>query len=861
MNQLVAINIKKLLNRNLITPIEKRLFNSGIRPFWMPIQPLQNTYSLVVPCYNVARYLDKFLNSVATQTSGHRNLEVILVDDGSTDSTPEIAQRWASKFPDWIKYHRQENKGLCGARNTGLAMAKGDWISFPDPDDFLNHRYLEVIDAALNSEPDREMTIVCCNFIRFYEKSGNRRDDHGLKFRFKNGKKVVPVSEMGNFMQLAINSAFLRRQDMLDLGLSFNSLIVPGFEDAEVVNRYLLNHPNGHAAFLPAAKYYYCKRADESSLQDTARSKKEFYLNQPKYGWLSVLDAAEALHGGEIPEFIQRTVLYDTIGHFRSHLKRPQNINFLTDEEKEDYYGTMELALRRLSPDLIAKTDLPGLYEDLRVGMLNLFFGLKRETASAYVTHYDDQKNIARISIYTSDASLDPLIENNGDEVLKIFRKSIRNNFVGRCFFYEIAFWVAVEPGVLKISLPSQDIRFRMKGKSYNDGITRSEIVKKFSKKSGGSTVRDLLSRKFSDAWLVMDRCDKADDNAEHFYRYLMKVGRAENAYFLLNKDSTDWSRLKSEGFKLIAFRSFRHMIAAKQAKYLISSHADAFIRKPFPKNIQDACNYQFLFIQHGVTKDNQSEWFNAIMPSLLATATNSEYSSIVAQNSDYHLSDREVFLTGFPRHDNLLEIPATKDTIFVMPTWREHLSGKVIRPGVRALKADAANSEYFQKWSSLLCSPELLDVAHRNGLQIVFCPHPNLAGHLSSFSVPSHVEILGSSDVPSLQPYFAAAAVMVTDYSSVAFDAGILDKPVVYYQFDSERFFSGHIYRPGYFDYTRDGFGPVVETETGVINAVSAAVSGREDPEYSARRVDTFPYKDGGSSRRLLDAIDKLTA
>jgi CDP-glycerol glycerophosphotransferase (TagB/SpsB family) len=99
----------------------------------------------------------------------------------------------------------------------------------------------------------------------------------------------------------------------------------------------------------------------------------------------------------------------------------------------------------------------------------------------------------------------------------------------------------------------------------------------------------------------------------------------------------------------------------------------------------------------------------------------------------------------------------------------------------------------------------------------------------------------------------------MVTDYSSVAFDAGILNKPVVYYQFDRASFFSGHIYRSGYFNYIDHGFGPVADIEEDVIDAISKAASNKEDDKYADRRLATFPFRDGQSSERLLQAILSL--
>jgi CDP-glycerol glycerophosphotransferase (TagB/SpsB family) len=548
------------------------------------------------------------------------------------------------------------------------------------------------------------------------------------------------------------------------------------------------------------------------------------------------------------------------IGHFRNNLKRPQSLDILTDKEKEQYKQTIIDTMAYISPDLIATTELPGLYEDLRVGILNLYFRKTRNKINAYITHYDNQKNLIRISILAASDTINPDVYNDGFICHKSFLKIIRKIFINEAFFYEIAFWIPVDSGIYTIKLQDHRvIRFRINGKSFDNGISTQEILVQLGKKLSSGIIKSRFATQFDNAWLLMDRTDKGDDNAEHFYRYLMNIKSSEKYYFILNRNSPDWNRLKSEGFKLIPFQSWWHLVALRRAKYLISSHADIYIRKPF-SNIQlrDA-TYKFLFIQHGVTKDNQSEWFNNIMPSLLATATVAEYNSIVDTYSDYYLSCKEVALTGFPRHDTLLKFDQTLKTIFIMPTWRENLSGKIIHPGVRTLKPGFENSEYAMRWMGLLTSEHLHDLAVNYKLRIIFCPHPNWAKYLDILKYPSYVEAVRIDCIQSLQPLFAEMAVMITDYSSVAFDAAILNKPVVYYQFDRDAFFSGHIYRAGYFNYINNGFGPVVEHLEDVIDAVTKAISGKEIKEYSDRRLTTFPFRDGKSSSRLFSAIQSL--
>lgn len=96
--------------------------------------------SIVVPAYNVSDYLKRCLDTLVAQT--YKNYEVIIVDDGSTDETGEIADQYAKKYSQITCIHK-ENAGLGKARNTGIKLAKGDYITFVDSDDFVETNFLE----------------------------------------------------------------------------------------------------------------------------------------------------------------------------------------------------------------------------------------------------------------------------------------------------------------------------------------------------------------------------------------------------------------------------------------------------------------------------------------------------------------------------------------------------------------------------------------------------------------------------------------------------------------------------------------------------------------------------------------------
>lgn len=126
-------------------------------------------FSIIIPVYNVEKYLDKCMESVLCQE--FKDYEVILVDDGAKDSSGKICDSWEQRFKDEnqscpIKVIHQENRGLDGARNSGLDVATGEWIVFLDSDDELCEGMLKTLHSRIQEYPAQ---MYCYNMIKMHE--------------------------------------------------------------------------------------------------------------------------------------------------------------------------------------------------------------------------------------------------------------------------------------------------------------------------------------------------------------------------------------------------------------------------------------------------------------------------------------------------------------------------------------------------------------------------------------------------------------------------------------------------------------------------------------------------------------------
>ena len=119
--------------------------------------------SVIVPVYNVEAYLERCVESILQQT--YANFELILINDGSTDSSGVICDNLASQHEN-VKVYHLENAGVSNARNTGIKLATGAWITFIDSDDFVTKDYLEILIGAVDDEEFVGFTIAPLHHIK-----------------------------------------------------------------------------------------------------------------------------------------------------------------------------------------------------------------------------------------------------------------------------------------------------------------------------------------------------------------------------------------------------------------------------------------------------------------------------------------------------------------------------------------------------------------------------------------------------------------------------------------------------------------------------------------------------------------------
>ncbi|MBQ6502923.1 MAG: glycosyltransferase family 2 protein [Flexilinea sp.] len=221
--------------------------------------------SVIVPVYNVDAYLEKCVHSITNQT--YQKLEIILVNDGSTDQSAEICKRLAEQ-DNRINFISQKNKGQSAARNNGLRTATGEYIAFIDGDDFWDHDMLEYL-IALLKEDDSQISVCGVRHIGFPDvedpeiNDGQRKSYSGIE-----AAKHTLLGANG-FSGSACHALFQRDPIMND------EFFLEGhiFEDLEYMVRLMLKADKVSVSRL--RKYNYCYRPDNSSSKSTRKRKED----------------------------------------------------------------------------------------------------------------------------------------------------------------------------------------------------------------------------------------------------------------------------------------------------------------------------------------------------------------------------------------------------------------------------------------------------------------------------------------------------------------------------------------------------------------------------------------------------------
>ena len=879
-------------------------------------------FSIIMAVYKVEEFIEEAIESVIAQDVGFsESVQLILVDDGSPDSSGAICDRYAEKYPDNIKVIHKENGGLCSARNEGLKYIEGRYVNFFDPDDILSENTLSDV-YSFFIENEKYVDIVSIPLFYF----GDRTGPHHLNNKFDQGTRIVNLEKEFRYSHISAASSFFRHE--IAKGQYYDPRLVVG-EDAEVILKALVDNPL--LGVVSTARYMYRRR--EGSQVTAGKRKKGWYTDYVRYLSLSVLEYAKQKRG-YIPRYIQNSVMGDLRWKF-TETALPDSLN---GEEIAEYREALLTCLGLIDDDLIMAQK--GLVLDAKIAMLY------KKHGEEYITYSNDDiiygfdsasdwafsRNTLQLCfvdltpdsfvLRTRQVVLSPFRDKiekmqaviNGDTVIDGEFGGVENNTLS--IGEAVSFYVYVAFRIPRELLRKEECRVRFR--TIVDGVTvecgalrsgylfpvsvayknsyaligdsvarldRNELILTPSSEVSLSKLESSLcselwrvnrlgTRKAAVArrlaamikkligkpiWIVSDRLNKAGDNGEALFRYLKESKEKRVKVYYAITNCPDAERLRPLG-DVIDRSSSLYKLLFLAADVVISSHADDFVINPFFNYFEPYRDIikqkKFVFLQHGVTQNDISGWLNRYSKNIYGFITTAYPETRSLKTYAYHYEPESIWEVGFARFDRLYS--NEKKYVTLMPTWRRYLaSGTDADSGVWNLAGGFKDSAYFKFYNALINDSRLLAACEEFGYTLCFMPHPNIIPHIDNFDRDERV-IFFSID-KEYRDVYAESNLVLTDYSSAAFDFAYMRKPIIYSQFDADEFFAGdHVVTRGYFDYERDGFGEVTKSLSETVDTlISYIKSGCKLKDKYRERIDSFfVYSDKENSKRITEKI-----
>ncbi len=881
-------------------------------------------FSVVIPVYNVENYLKETVDSVIAQTIGFKeNIQIIFVNDGSPDNSEKICKKYQEKYPDNIVYVLQENAGVSAARNNGINYIEGKYVNFLDSDDCWKKDAFALVYSFF--EENEELIDVVGARKKFFDaRTGFHHLDYKFSstrvIDLLANYEMIQMDVTGAFVK---SSAIGKTRFSTNLKYGedahfINSIVLDKCRIGvvrEAVHLYrrrsdessaLQNELKSESYYFDSPKYFHNDLIQQSIKRYGRVLEFIQYTVMYDIRWRLGKDLTGMLSNEMLAEY--KSVINKTLSYIDDRIILLQknmgvgakvyalNIKYKKDVTKDLEYDHGKLLFNNINVmnlldvrSLLIFTFMEIVDDVLYIeGKDNLF--LNREDYSFYATvngkdytpelYYTDKydTNILGLKAFSGKGFKMAIPVKKGREDNIEFFLKYKDTYITRIYvsmgkfahlpsaggeagYYCMGDYILrIKGKTLKI-IPYKNrrhLKYELQYWKHLRKVKRRYLIK--------SRILYFLMRPFNkNVWLISDRPNKAGDNGEHFFKYVQSIKhKGIKPYFVIQKDSEDYEKMSKIG-KIIDFNSVMFRLMTLQSTNVISSQASEYILNPYEgdyKYMSDLYNYNFVFLQHGITKDDISGWLNKTNKNikLFVTAGKPEYRSII--DGDYFYDENVVRLTGFPRFDNLARMGKNvKKKILIIPTWRKSLNKCVDPDTDTSVYYDKfKESEFFEFYNSLINNKQLTDCMKKNGYEGLFCLHPLFAQQYVDFTENDVFKV--NHGYVDYQTQFAESALLVTDYSSVFFDFGYLKKPVVYSQFDKEAFFKGHSYSEGYFSYDDNGFGPVCKDLNSTVKAICSYIENdcKNSDKYIKRIEEFYPFFDENSCERVYKDVLRLS-
>ena len=350
--------------------------------------------------------------------------------------------------------------------------------------------------------------------------------------------------------------------------------------------------------------------------------------------------------------------------------------------------------------------------------------------------------------------------------------------------------------------------------------------------------------------WLITERPTEARDNGYYLCKWISENHPEIRIIYAIKQNSRDYSKVK-DLCETIEYGSIRHWFYYFHASICCdtgwgiccpNSYCYLLMRNVFPPQNKR------VFLQHGIIKDYMTQGIKIkLNADVFVCGAYPEWKYI---SENYGYENNEVKYLGLCRYDHLINC-ATSKKILYMPTWRIYLENN----------NNIKTTVYFKTISSFLTSVGLNNFLEENDIELIYFLHPHIKTWKTLFDGFANKRIkIYNNDTYDLQKLICECNALITDFSSIYFDFAYQYKPIIYFHFDYDLYRENH-YKEGYFNYSSDGFGPIVKNEDSLIREMKKIVDDdwKVNDIYIKRADSFFLIRDKSNCQRHYDVLCEL--
>ena len=850
--------------------------------------------TVIVPVYNAEEYIENCLNSLVSQTMDINQIEVLMINDGSSDNSLNILNGYASIYPSFHVI-TQENAGPSSARNRGLCEAEGKYIMFLDSDDTYSKDAVKLVTDFFDIHYD-EIDLI--SLYDQYYKNGKPLAPH-VRYKFLKETGIYDLEKTIWALQVRLSICIKNRFEdnlLFDDNIKYQ-------EDQYFCCQILKDKMK--MGFVKNAVYNYLK--NDTGIVSSNTNALTMFENSTAF-FESIFHSYEK---GQVPRYYQSLFIHDIIWKFESSCLWPYHYS------KEDFAAARERIyslLEEVDTDVIMGYPSADNYQKMYwlrhkknaqvtpflsenkmyvlSGEKNIY---KRKDAEVILKRIVVSDGIIKIiGFYKSP--LFALCEKPDFYILEDGKSYIPlETWLASSSYYKAkeitdSFW-AFEYTMSAANLLKTDIQFRF----FMDGIEFKTVfynsptspfygeIKKYSvasenviiSQSGSSIVLEKASTEACKE-LVLDNCshfagkrnmynlrlmaysclgrniwlyyDDASVDYDNGYfqfihdfvkndgieRYYVLFGEPENFSDLFKEEHLPW---------LVQYGSTKHKILYLNAAKLLTAFIEDFTLNPFGVNEQykynDLFHAEIIYLQHGVLHAHLPWYYSPLNVAVDKVVVSSEF-EVENFSRNYGFVRENLLPFGAPRYQMLDPEKAPEKRIIFAPSWRNYLIGKP--EGFGGKRAGnfkhLEESSYYSNIMKFLNNKRLIEYLEQNDIFLDVKLHPKFYQVYSEYInfESSHISL--SDNEVDLTRY----SVFITDISSYVYDFAYLKRPILYFVPDYIEFISGmNHYRKLDLPFS-EAFGPLTTDPEDAVDEIIRICENNftAEPEYF-KRLDNF--------------------